>query len=221
MRFLDLWRWRGRVDRQTYAWVGITAFAIKHLLDWQITQHFMHDNSGLFFNYWAPFGARVQILNLTEYQTEFLATMLLTAMPFIWLGLAMTAKRLREAGVPVWLAAIFFVPIANVVFLVALCFAPGKNEGDVPRKEAAPWPGPRMLDGLIPRGTVGSALFAIVAAAAVGLISLCLARFFCKRTAGYCSSRCRSASGCFRCFATAITSREVSGNRWELRCCRW
>jgi hypothetical protein len=75
--------------------------------------------------------------------------MLLVAMPFIWLGLAMTTRRLRDAGQRVWLAAIFFVPVVNVLFFVALCLLPTAPVAE--SEEAAPWPGPRPLDGIIPR----------------------------------------------------------------------
>jgi uncharacterized membrane protein YhaH (DUF805 family) len=36
--------------------------------------------------------------------------MLLAALPFIWIGVTMTVRRLRDAGKPVWLATLFFVP---------------------------------------------------------------------------------------------------------------
>jgi len=169
VRFLDLWRWRGRVGKRTYAVVDLVGFTIKHLVDWQITRYFLHNHSGLYFNDWASLGVPVHLSQLSEYQARFLATMLLAAVPFIWLGLAMSAKRLRDAGGPVWLAVIFFIPVANVLFLAALCFAPATDQPEPPRKEAAPWLGPRRLDGMIPRGKGASALFAIVAASVVGL----------------------------------------------------
>src|ERR1700756_357361 len=118
MRFIDLWRWNGRVNREAYAVVGIASFIVKHLLDGLLTWNFLGNNSGFLFNYWAPLGTSVEIKKLTSYQTEYLGVMLLTAIPFIWLGVAMTAQRLRDAGWHLWLAAIFFVPVVNVAFLV-------------------------------------------------------------------------------------------------------
>ena len=62
------------------------------------------------FNYWVPLGSPVRFSNLSGHQINFLATILLVATPFIWLGLAMTTKRLRDVGWPVWLGVLFSSP---------------------------------------------------------------------------------------------------------------
>jgi len=137
-----------------------------------LTRHFLPNDTAFFFNYWAPLGIDVHISRLSGYQAEYLAAMLFVAMPFIWLGLAMTTRRLRDADWPVWLSAVFFVPVVNLVFLVALCFlAPVRH---VVALEAAPWPGSRALDGIIPRTSAGSALMAILLASVIGLAFLLL-----------------------------------------------
>jgi uncharacterized membrane protein YhaH (DUF805 family) len=171
MGFLDLWRWNGSVDRKTYAAVGFLGFAVKFLVDEMLKWHFL-PNAGFLFNYWAPLGVDVRIDRLSTYQLEYLAAMLLAAMPFIWAGLAMTTRRLRDAGWPVWLCALFFVPVINIVFLVALCFLPSARYEKT--TEAAPWPGPKALDGIIPRSSAGSALMAILLASVIGLAFLLL-----------------------------------------------
>ena len=141
-------------------------------MDRLLTRHFLPNDTAFFFNYWAPLGIDVHISRLSGYQAEYLAAMLFVAMPFIWLGLAMTTRRLRDAGWPVWLSAVFFVPVVNLVFLVALCFlAPVRH---VVALEAAPWPGSRALDGIIPRTSAGSALMAILLASVIGLAFLLL-----------------------------------------------
>jgi len=170
VRLLDLWRWNGRVDRKTYAVVGVLAFFVKRLLDELVVQYFFHGHiATMTFNYWVPLGSPVRFSNLSGHQTNFLATILLVATPFIWLGLAMTAKRLRDVGWPVWLAVLFFVPVVNVVFLAALCFAPSAQK--VRQSEAAPWPGPRALDRIIPHNRVASALLAILLTTILGLVA--------------------------------------------------
>jgi len=50
MRFLDLWRWNGRVDRKTFASVGFIGFAVKLVIDRLIERHFLADNTALFFS---------------------------------------------------------------------------------------------------------------------------------------------------------------------------
>src|SRR5438270_8748195 len=151
MRFVDLWRWDGRVGRGTYATVGVIGLAVKHVLDHFIATHFFHTSG--FFNYWVPLGRAARILQLSESEAKFLATMLLVAMPFIWIGLAMTVRRLRDAGQPVWLVIFFFFPFVNLLFFYVLCVLPTRQQA--PSQEAAPWPSVRPLDGIIPRSALG------------------------------------------------------------------
>jgi uncharacterized membrane protein YhaH (DUF805 family) len=170
LRFVDLWRWVGRVSRKTYATVGIAGFAIKHFVDHFIAGRFFHSYG--FFNYWAPLGKGAHLLRLTDSEEKFLATMLLVAMPFLWVGLAMTVQRLRDAGQPVWLAVLFFFPFLNLLFFLLLCILPSGRQGE--SEEMAPWPAVRPLEGIIPRGKLGSAVLAIVVTTAIGLVFVLL-----------------------------------------------
>ncbi len=79
--------------------------------------------------------------------------MLLVSIPFLWVGVAMTVQRLRDAGQPVWLVVLFFIPMVNVLFFLALCALP--PQGRPVEAEGAPWPGPRGLDEIIPRRRAG------------------------------------------------------------------
>lgn len=169
LRFADLWSWGGRVDRKTYALVGFLAFLIKRILDAAVTSYFFHVNTGIFY-YWAPLGGAVRIDRLSSFHSEYVATLLLLAMPFLWIGLAMTVRRLRDAGQPVWVVVLFFVPVVNVLFFLALCALPPKERAVT--AEAAPWPGPRALDRIVPRDKAGSAILAIVLTSLIGLIFL-------------------------------------------------
>ena len=83
--------------------------AIKLLVDGLLKRHFLPGEHVFFFNDWAPLGIDVHLNRnrLSTYQVEYLAAILLVAMPFIWLGMAMTTRRLRDAGWPVWLSALF------------------------------------------------------------------------------------------------------------------
>jgi len=170
LRFAGLWRWDGGISRKTYAIVGVAGFAIKHFVDHFIAAEFFHAYG--FFNYWAPLGRSAHLTSLTADEGKFLATMLLLAMPFVWVGLAMTVQRLRDAGQPVWLVVFFFFPILNLLFFLLLCFLPSRSQGE--REEAAPWPAVRPLDGIIPRSQVGSAVLSIVVTTAVGLVFVLL-----------------------------------------------
>ena len=120
MKFSDLWRWDGRVSRAAYATIGLVGVAIKHNLDRLIASSFFGYNNS--FNYWAPLGKAARLDHLSDTEAKFLATLLLVSIPFIWVGVAMTVKRLRDAGQPVWLVTLFFVPFINLLFFLLLSF---------------------------------------------------------------------------------------------------
>ena len=165
MRLGNVWQWQGRADRETYATVGSAAFALKFLVDWLVVTRLFNRPWSL-LSYWRPFGAISGIHGLRLEDRIFAGTMLLIAVPFIWLGLAMTVKRLRDAGEPTWVAALFFTPIANLLFFLVLSLKSSAVE--TRREEGAPWPGPRFLDTWIPKSRAGSALVSIAITAAIG-----------------------------------------------------
>src|SRR6478672_10665913 len=112
MRASNMWQWQGRVDRVTYFTVGMVAFALKFVLDWAMVTRVFHRPWSL-LNYWRPFGAISGVHALSIENRLFAGVILFVALPFIWLGLAMTVKRLRDAGEPTWPAALFFAPGVN------------------------------------------------------------------------------------------------------------
>jgi uncharacterized membrane protein YhaH (DUF805 family) len=170
MRLTEIFRWDGETDQKTYALVGLIGVAIKFNVDRMVAWYF--HKSVLFSFYWAPLGSTARLDHLSARDSNFLATTLLVSLPFLWIGVAMTVRRLRHAGQPVWLAGLFFVPFVNLLFFLALCFLP---KGVLaPAQEGAPWPGPNALDDLIPRSKLGSAMAAIAMTAAIGLLFVLL-----------------------------------------------
>src|SRR5438128_4265818 len=95
--FSDLWRWQGTVDRRTYALVGVTGVAIKHNID-RVVAASVFGRGFSPLNYWVPPVQAIRVISLPSADATFLATMLAIALPFIWVGLAMTIRRLRSAG---------------------------------------------------------------------------------------------------------------------------
>lgn len=171
MRFLDLWSWDGRIDRKTYTIVGLFGFAVKRIADALIVGHFWQRHLG-FFNYWAPLGQGAQLDKASESEKTFLATMLMVAAPFIWIGVSMTLRRLRDAGLPVWLVIFFFIPFLNVPFFLALCLWPPHDREQI--QQAAPWPRVRSLSGIIPRSELGGAVLSTVLTSVMGLVFVLL-----------------------------------------------
>jgi uncharacterized membrane protein YhaH (DUF805 family) len=167
MRFAEMWRWQGTVDRRTYALVGVSTLAVKYALDRWTAETLFH-REWLPWNYLFPLGLKVPWnAGRTAGDPMFAATMLAIALPFIWLGVTLTVQRLREAGQPVWLVVLFFVPVVNLLFLLLLCLmGPHRREE---AKQAAPWPETKPLNSLIPRSKLGAGVFSVMATAAVGL----------------------------------------------------
>jgi uncharacterized membrane protein YhaH (DUF805 family) len=167
----SLWRFDGTVSRQTYALVGFIGFAIKHNIDRYIARDYLHQANGL-FNYWAPLDKAARLTHLSYAEKQFLFTLMLVSLPFIWVGVNMTIRRLRDAALPLWLVCLFFIPFVNVLFLLTLCLLPSKHNDTA--DEAAPWPHVRPLDRIIPRGKLASVMLSICVTTIIGLVSLSL-----------------------------------------------
>src|SRR5713101_1362738 len=124
--FANVWKLQGNVDRQSYLLVGLISVAIKLGLDQLVARLIFQRPWGL-LSYWIPLGPSARIRALAPPDATFTATMLAIALPFIWIGIALTVKRLRDAGQPVWLAFIFFVPVVNLLFFLMLCVMPSRE----------------------------------------------------------------------------------------------
>jgi len=159
--FRRLWHLEGSVSRSTYALGGVIAFALKYAIDWSIARLIFHHD-------WTP----LSYWRLVGIQSEgrptlwMFLTLLIVSLPFLWFGMAMTLLRLRDAGLSAGWAALFFVPVLNILLFIALSLALRSNA-----------PRPRDLSGLME-----SALFAVVATvalatAAIGLTTKYLATY--------------------------------------------
>jgi uncharacterized membrane protein YhaH (DUF805 family) len=168
LQFSDLWRWDGKVSRAKYAAVGLIGMAIKYCLDRLIAGSFFGYDQGFFFNYWSPLGKAGRLNHLSITEARFLATLLFFSIPFLWVGVAMTVRRLRDAGHPLWPVVLFFVPVINVLFFLTLCALPPQERAAY--SEGTPWPGPGIIAGMIPRSALGSAVLAIFLTTVFGLL---------------------------------------------------
>jgi hypothetical protein len=159
----DLWRSHGTVDRGTYALVGAIGFALKHNLD-RIIASYGFDRPWGLFNYWVPMRSIGRITELPRKDAMFLATMLVVALPFIWVGIVMTLRRLRSASLPSQLVILFFVPFVNLLFFVLLCLVP--ERGDLAPEHPSRG---SMLARIVPDSPWGSAAFSLLFTVPVGL----------------------------------------------------
>lgn len=159
LRLSNLWRWEGAIDRGTYALAGTVLFAIKYNLD-RLVAALVFGRTWSVLSYWSPDSAR-GVAALTTDDWRFLGTLLALALPFVWVGLVLTARRLRSARLPLWLVTLFFVPVANLLFFAALCVLPSRDEDRVDADPDA-HKVQRFLLRAMPVNPLGSAALAIV-----------------------------------------------------------
>ncbi len=159
--FSGLWQTSGTIDRGTYAVIGLVGFALKHNIDRLVAFSF-HRPWG-FFNYWVPMQDIRRIGDLHSNDAVFLETLVLASLPFIWIGVAQTMKRLRSTGLSPYLIVLFFAPFLNLLFFIALCLWPE-------RAQSAQVP----LDGgvrqMFPGTALGSAALALLITVPLGVL---------------------------------------------------
>ena len=142
------------IGRAGYLVSGVALFAIKHHLDRFVATGFFGRRWG-FFNYLIPPEHGEGLFELGPDAQRFYGTLLLLAVPFIVVGVTLTLRRLRSAGLPAPLVVLFFVPVVNLVFFLVLSALP---ERAGPARLGHP---PRGLEHWIPTSVFGSAVVAI------------------------------------------------------------
>ena len=153
----DSWSWRGTVGRQRYLITGLVLFAVKHNLDRLLATIFEYRWGP--FNYLIFFSPDDRVDGLASGDAQFYAVLVLFALPFIWIGVMMTLRRLRDAGLPLSLVIIFFIPLINLIFFVLLAAIPGTS---APIRSSR---GVSLIGRVIPESELGSAAFGVLATA--------------------------------------------------------
>lgn len=160
LKLSDLWDWRGTTGRGKYVALGVALFALKHNLDRLIAHAYGRPWS--LFNYWMV-NERAGVGDVPEGRMKFYAVLVAAAVPFIWAGVVLTLKRLRSAGLPLWLVALFFVPFLNLFFFLLLSVVPARNDSSGVRARSSS--GERFRDALgrvIPDNAWGSAAMGVL-----------------------------------------------------------
>ena len=108
----------GEISGRTYAVCGFTMFFLKWNLDRIIA-------ADIFGSSW-PWAYMFPTRSLGDLSSESLTLLFwmgLSALPFVYTGIVLTAKRLRALSMPQKLVLLFFVPVVNLLFFLVLCFA--------------------------------------------------------------------------------------------------
>lgn len=155
LKLSDFWSWQGRVGRTKYAALGIFLFLIKLNLDRLVAG--MLGYNWTILDYWI-FDEQA-VVALSQSRARLYAALVLMALPFIWIGVMLTVRRLRDADLPGWLVISFFIPFLNLPFFVLLCLIPSASPETTPRRASGL---PRILAEVIPKSEFGSAAMGIV-----------------------------------------------------------
>ncbi len=145
-----LFDWRGEIDRGRYASFGLVLALLKVNLDRLV--------AGLDGRYWSPLDywtpGTVPIDELAGEDWPFYVGLVAVALPFVWVGVALTLKRLHDAALPVWPLVLFFVPFVNILLFLLLSVLPSGRPDPVEDRQS-------RLERVIPKSAMGSAAFAV------------------------------------------------------------
>ncbi len=152
LRLADLWRWEGTLDRGPYAVLGLLLTSVKYNID-RLLMASLYGNPWRWSLYWMPGDTFSKLVN-DPGAAVVRWTLFLSSLPFLWAGVVLTLRRLRSAGLPLWLVALFCIPVLNLLFFAALAMLP-------PRLATKSDPGKSFLGRVIPKSYWGSAAMAM------------------------------------------------------------
>jgi hypothetical protein len=134
-RVSNLWRWSGTIDPAAYFLIGVSLLILKTGLDWFVAVA-VFDRPWTLAGYLAAPAQAARVFALDRPDRLFFGTLLALALPFIWLGVGLTVKRLRAAGLPIPLVVFFFLPVVNLFFFIVLSLLPTRQAKTAPTEAA-------------------------------------------------------------------------------------
>ncbi|HEY9784413.1 MAG TPA: SRPBCC family protein [Candidatus Obscuribacterales bacterium] len=126
--FSYLFRWEGELDRLPYLITGTVLLGIKYNIDRAIAW-FGFNRSWSLTEYFWP-GKTIDVLLTSKGEQAFFGTLIAASLPFIWIGVVLTLRRMRAAKLPLWLVKLFFLPFVNLIMFLVLCLFPSRPEVD-------------------------------------------------------------------------------------------
>ena len=166
---LDLFSWEGRVSRRAYLATGIVLFGIKYGIDVGISMLFDHAWNPLMY-----LSLRVSPLLADATPRPYLLALVGAALPFLWIGVSLSARRLRDMGISPFWSGLFLLPFLQFAFILILAVAPPAKAADPKapgyRDGAGPTPAPpAFFTRIIPAGHAGAFLLGLALSIASGL----------------------------------------------------
>lgn len=120
-----LFTWQGRIGRLPYFVVGLILAATKYLADNVVAASF-----GARWPLWNYVNSPLPIhalLRSSPLHTRMYLTLWAVAVPFFWIGIALTLRRLRDAGRRGGWVFLLFVPYGNLVLFLWMALAPSAS----------------------------------------------------------------------------------------------
>ncbi len=134
--------WEGRVQRRHYFLAGAILVAVKYAIDRSVAAKF--GETWHIWNYFLP-ALDTSFFALGIRRPQLFGTLWAIAIPFFWVGIALTLRRLRDVDKSAVWIFLFFVPLANLGMFLWLSFAPSAAGGQIdhpitgkPHRVAAP-----------------------------------------------------------------------------------
>lgn len=112
------------VDRRTYFWNGLGLMVLKYTVDAAVLLHFTGRT-------WSPWDYFIPLWKVREQLTAsgpawLMPAIVLFSLPFLWIGVSMSARRAVDAGGSAWISLLFFLPVVNLFLMGALALLPSK-----------------------------------------------------------------------------------------------
>ena len=120
-----LFRWEGRVSRRQYFLAGVLLMLLKYAIDSTVARFF-----GQAWHFWYYVVPPNQA-SLWRGHVGFYAVLWAVAIPFFWMGIMLTVRRLRDIGRSAAWSLLYFLPLVNLAFFVALTLT-ASNPNPIP-----------------------------------------------------------------------------------------
>ena len=123
--FADLFRLSGQVSRARYLATGAGLMLLKFIGDAAGFWLLAHERLVL-LDYLNPF-SRWEGWDPDDAPTLLYALVIAWALPFLWIGVSMSARRASDAGLSLWWALGFMVPVINYFVIALLVCLPSRS----------------------------------------------------------------------------------------------